>query len=323
MDVDPATGEPIEEDGAFTGHDLTGAFSLSADGRRLVLEQRQGGRNLWAFPLENDSLRADGLRLTRGAFFRDFARFSPDGSRVAYSTFEDEARSRSRGISVISAQGGQELRITESPSWSLAWSPDGTELAFIGEYEDSHRVFVVGADQGTQRMVGRSTASPDLGLSWCENGEVLYTTGDQSNIVVLDLGGGTERLLRQDSVMQFMAVPVCSPGSSEVAVFAVGEGQEIGMYAVDLQTGKERLVLPHSMATPHTWPSGGWIYTQNGKVPEEGGEVVAFELDAAVLSLGGLGAFQGVATGTFQALLLVPEPTSSDLYLIEYGNEGG
>ncbi len=105
VDVDLSTGRSLLEDGGFTGHDLTGTFSLSRDGRRLVVEQRLGGSNLWAFPIRNDSILQEGTQLTRGVFFRAMARLSPDDSRVASPFFEDESMARGRGISIVEVGG--------------------------------------------------------------------------------------------------------------------------------------------------------------------------------------------------------------------------
>jgi Tol biopolymer transport system component len=323
VDVDLASGAPLEENGVFTGHDLTGSFSLSDDGKSLVVEHKQGGSNLWSFPLENDSVRAGGIQLTRGSFFRDFGTYSPDGSKVAFSTFEDEARTRSRGVSVVDAQGGEALAISETSSWDLAWSPDGSELAFIGEHDGAHRVFVAELETGAQRMVGASHAAPFVGLSWCEGGVLLFTDPSQRSVTAWDLGAGTERSFQVDSLAPVTALPVCSPDGTEAAVFGGGADVEIGMYALDLHTGDSRLVWENTLVYPHTWPSGGWIYSQNGKLSESGGEApIGFNVPPEVMGLGGAVSFLGVSPEATHALLKIPLPVTSDLILIEY-EEGG
>lgn len=321
VDVEPATGNALVEGGTFTGHDLPGLFTVSPDGRRIVMEQRQGGSNLWLLPVSEDTLQGPGRQLTRGVFFRS-GTLSPDGSRVAVATYEDEGLTRSRGASIVDLTGGSEHVLTSTPAWDLRWSPDGSELAFIGEQEGVLRVFVINADGTNQRLVGTSEVIRPMGLSWCSTGEVLYPTPQAHGLVVLDPQTGHERMLLPEDDKTVTFFPRCSPDGTEAAVVAMdatGVGLPMGVYAMTLASGALRPLAVGYQAFPFGWPQGEWIYAGDGRIPVGGGAGVGFE------HVGGAqrGVFQSVDPRGDVILLAVPEATASDLYLIEYAASGG
>jgi TolB protein len=56
--------------------------------------------------------------------------WSPDGKRIAFDEFGDQARQQ---IFVMDANGYNVRQLTDSPNWSCghpAWSPDGKQIAF-------------------------------------------------------------------------------------------------------------------------------------------------------------------------------------------------
>ncbi|HEX6315602.1 MAG TPA: prolyl oligopeptidase family serine peptidase, partial [Gemmatimonadaceae bacterium] len=91
---------------------------------------------------------------------------SPDGQRVAYvrslATGPGRAaRGRARDLFLIPAAGGEPRRLVSADSHpgGPAWSPDGTLLAFLGEYsaQDPHRqVYAVPRDGGEPRALTRA-----------------------------------------------------------------------------------------------------------------------------------------------------------------------
>jgi len=211
--------------------------------------------------------------------------------------------------------------ISNTPSGYLAWSPDGSELAFVGEHEGAQRVFIVDVARGIQRMASESEVWTHAGLSWCRTGTILFVTPGRRELVSLEPSQGTETVIPKDSLLTAI-FPVCSPDGAEVAVFGEGASQELGLHIIDLRTGEDRSVFEHELAFPHTWPEGGWIYSQDFVLPEDGGTPRGVYFPTSVISLGSARSFNEISRDRAWALTTISNPTSSDIFLIEYEDAG-
>ncbi|MEP7346838.1 MAG: amidohydrolase family protein, partial [Gemmatimonadaceae bacterium] len=96
---------------------------LSPDGRRLVFSALA---HLWVMDLPNGQPR----RLTTGTDGEYSPAWSPDGRRIAYTTWSDSAWGQVR---LISADGREQRTVTRIARQFLnpAWSPDGSMLAVV------------------------------------------------------------------------------------------------------------------------------------------------------------------------------------------------
>ena len=99
--------------------------------------------DIWTVPRSGGEAR----RLTSGNSVAAGPFFSPDGTRIAYSTREHGLTD----VYVVNAEGGVPQRLTWEPSGSTAvgWTPDGKEILFASaraSYSDFLRLMRVRAD---------------------------------------------------------------------------------------------------------------------------------------------------------------------------------
>lgn len=99
--------------------------------------------DIWTVPREG----GDAQRLTSVNAVVEGPYFSPDGSRIAYSTRENGLVE----VYVIAADGGVPRRITWDPSgnYAVGWTPDGKDVLFDSmrrSYSDFFRLFRTHAD---------------------------------------------------------------------------------------------------------------------------------------------------------------------------------
>jgi Tol biopolymer transport system component len=114
--------------------------------------------------------------------FADSPAFSPDGSRIAFAWSPGVGTNGVNQSDLYVKAVGSEtrLRLTEHPSSSLrlAWSPDGTQIAFYRQAGADSGIYIVPALGGPQQKL-RSThdlgdAPQDLGdptISWSPDGK--------------------------------------------------------------------------------------------------------------------------------------------------------
>jgi Tol biopolymer transport system component len=120
------------------------------------------------------------------------ARFSPDGNRIAFTSF----RSGDPEIWVAGRDGSGLQQITSLGAPELvvgAWSPDGQRIAFDAAIAGNSDVYVVGADGGHLRRL-TSEPSIDATLSWSGDGHWVYFSSTRAGVIAdiwrVSPGGG-------------------------------------------------------------------------------------------------------------------------------------
>ncbi len=109
------------------------------------------------------------------------ARFSPDGSRIAFASF----RSGTPEVWVAERDGSGLRQLTTLGAAGVligGWSPDGTQIAFEAAVAGNTDVYLVGADGGHLR---RLTTEPTMeGVpSWSHDGQWIYLVSTRAGAI--------------------------------------------------------------------------------------------------------------------------------------------
>jgi Tol biopolymer transport system component len=156
-------GEPPSDEMTFH-QDL----AWSPDGSRIAFSARTVSRARWeqekygaldGADYEVYVMDADGShrrQLTDNAFDDVWLSWSPDGSRLAFSS----DREGSRDLYAMSADGSGVTRLTsdEGDESAPSWSPDGARIAFMSKQGDHWRLRIVDADGSEERDLAPNAA---------------------------------------------------------------------------------------------------------------------------------------------------------------------
>jgi Tol biopolymer transport system component len=184
--------------------------------------------------------------------------------RFAYVALEGSGSA----IYSVNPDGSDPVRLVELPGTgmigALDWSPDGSELAFVGPSDGSHAtIFAVGPDGAGLRVVGPLTPNGSTaGLSWSPDGsQIAYVDGWRGTnaLYVVDATGGEPRRITGEDL--YVAGPDWSPDGRSI-VFASEEPNaqpELwDIFVIDLQTLEvRRLTDDPSLDLEPAWSPDG------------------------------------------------------------------
>jgi TolB protein len=221
-------------------------------------------------------------RLTKSYVSKFFLRFSPDGTRIAYSTHYANRRASNQilvGMRLMNADGTDDKRIlTEFDSQVQiqehpCWSPDGKHLLISGGGNDtgnsSKDIFVADVEAAFEISNLRKMVSGDgvqLGEEPCysPDGQHILVSTPTKQLLVADADGrNPSKLLQVDGL--YCHQPDWSPDGEWIA-FATDRDGNIEIYKIR-QDGTELTRLteaPGIDARPRWSPDGRWIlFTSN------------------------------------------------------------
>lgn len=171
----------------------------------LVIDRDIKMSHLWLFDIE----KKDEKRLTEGEFTISDPQWSPDGTRVTYTT-RPTPKADDGGLSdvwVLTVANGEKKKIeeTQASSDTARWSPDGKWIAFTGNRNPNEGVsvtylYLVPAGGGAPREI---TATSDLNVGtpvWSRDGKMIYFSSNvlQANEVFsVDVSSGAVKQVTQ------------------------------------------------------------------------------------------------------------------------------
>ena len=267
----PLPGEDAAHpEAVLTGLEAGRAFSISADGTRVVYARAPFHSNLWLLDLDQSDQRGKPLArpLTSGTSYIERPRISPDGTRVAFTVGHEPQTE----LYTMPLAGGEWTQLTKLDSTNVgaAWSPDSRQIAFASTSGRKPQVWTVDARGGIPRRRSTAIVSDSFDVSWLPAG-IAYQNPGNRNYTLLNPDTGDERLLVPDPADGWIFQPVAND-RGQVAVFWNRDrttGERDGIWLIDPAGGQRRLVRATSAASayPIGWSaSNDFVFVVEGEV---------------------------------------------------------
>jgi dipeptidyl aminopeptidase/acylaminoacyl peptidase len=208
---------------------------------------RNARKHLYLFDLATKKAEV----LTPGTTFdEESPAWSPDGTRIAFVSKRgtgDLDRHENTDVWVVDAKPGAQARqLTTSPNpdgGPLAWSPDGTSIAYLAGEELKYSAYnqntlaVIAVTGGQPRLLAESLDRPVRGPLWSKDGASIFVTVVDDRVQyparVYLANGRAERLLTYKSVI---TAPSLGPDGA-LAVLAASDTEPAEVAALTPGTG--------------------------------------------------------------------------------------
>ncbi len=188
--------------------------------------------------------------------------WSPDGSRLAYVSFEG----RRPQIVVQEVYNGARRVVSAAPGINGApsWAPNGQRLAFTLSKDGNPEIYAL--DLGSQNPVRLTTGSSiDTEPVWLPDGSVVFTSdrGGSPQLYRIGPGGGAAQRLTFEG--DYNAKPTVSPDGRYIAMVH-RRGGRFHIAVLDMQTRQFRVLNSGGLdESPSFAPNGKMIIYSNGQ----------------------------------------------------------
>lgn len=146
-------------------------------------------------PVSHPVLPSAGELIISGDFSADAPRYSPDGTRIAFTARRSGGRT---DVAVVPAIGGEPVFVTSGgTNFHPAWSPDGNRLVYISQSSGQADLFVVSFLGGEAVRITHSS-SAKVAPDWSPDGRMIVYGSNQGgdwNIWSVPASGGEARRL--------------------------------------------------------------------------------------------------------------------------------
>lgn len=231
---------------------------LSPDGRTLAWVQflRSSGTPaaIWLMDVDGGAKR----RLVSG-MSSDQPAWSPDGTRIAFTSGRRDSNRVMGDLYVIDADGDHLQRLTNNSSRDefAAWSPDGARIAYGSLRDGNFDIYIMRSDGSDLQRITSHPAT-DLRPAWSPDGEWLafssdrhdYDGGETSSydIYVMRPDGRDVRRLTHHPLLALR--PSWSPKGDEL-VYQVGDEGDWEIYSVGVDGGPPRRLTNNTIYDVH------------------------------------------------------------------------
>lgn len=230
--------------------------SIARQGRQLVFSRSWGDSNIWRVVAPARAAAKPPVKWIASTKSDAAPRFSPDGSRVAFTS----NRSGSWQVWVCDRDGSDASQLTSFAGGAglASWSPDGKSLAFNAAVHGNSDIYVISSNGGPARQLTIDD-SVEAAPAWSQDGRWVYFWSNRSGraeVWKIPAAGGSPVQVTRNGGHRSME----SPGGS--FVFYHKSPTLYDAWKIPVGGGEETLVLSNLRSRWTVAKNGLWYFDQ-------------------------------------------------------------
>lgn len=194
--------------------------------------------------------------ITNNAAADGEANYSPDGSKIAFSTNRDG----NAEIYQMNADGSSPVRLTNNPAGDASpyYSPDGASIVFVSNRDGNNEIYKMNADGSNQMRLTNDPAT-DFAPAFSPDGQkIIFITSRQSlpnfyKLFTMNADGSNQQEL--SNVHGFYKRPSYSPDGTKIIFVYGGDITQQRIWTMNAD-GTNRMVFPANSHSPSYSPDG-------------------------------------------------------------------
>ena len=148
---------------------------------------------------------------------------------------------------------------------SFAWSPDGRQLAIVGNTTGRGNIYLTNSTGNPlQPVLADSELGYLMGTSWSQDGKLLVTWSLQNNKFVYLLNANGTGFVERDVPVQIFETPQFTPGHESITFYGADSSLGDGLFQTMLNSSRTTNSSPTTMISDLVEDEGSFAWSPDG-----------------------------------------------------------
>jgi len=217
----------------LTNNASIGEFCFSQDGIKIAYRDE----NPEIYIMNSDGSNKE--RLTNNEYKDVFPRFSPDGTKIAFTSDRDGGGT---DMYIMNIDGSNLKRLTNNDSIIdlFCFSPDGTKIVFTSTRDGNPQIYIMNIDGSNQERLSNNKYNESLPYFSPDGLKIAFVAArdDNGEIYVMNIDGSNQKNLTNHGSKDIFSC--FSPDGSKIIFTSYRDGENPEIYIMNIDGSNQK-----------------------------------------------------------------------------------